>query len=260
MSARRRDIEMLLLAMIAALPLYVTQTISKPPLLIFHALMAAMLVRVASGRSPEIIPAPVMRWLAVAYVFFYVVDAAVISRNAIAASTHLILFIAAYQPIESMRKRNDTQRLLTASLVFVASVATSTHIAIIPFVILFGFMLFRQLIDLSHQESVAAAAQPALSAAEGAAGSAPPPSGRAAAFYVAGATAIGMAMFPLLPRVRNPLVPGMAGPLSNAATGLSDSIDFNQQREILPDTTVAARVWMSRDAMPFFTPLPLRCT
>jgi hypothetical protein len=252
MSARRREIELLLLAMIAALPLYVTQTISKPPLLIFHALMAAMLVRVAAGRSPEIIPATVMRGLAVAYIFFYVIDAAVISRNAIAASTHLILFIAAYQPIESMRRRNDGQRLLTASLVFVASVATSTHIAVIPFVILFGFMLFRQLIDLSHHESVAAAAS--------AAGAPPPPSGRAAAFYVTGATAIGIAMFPLLPRVRNPLVPGMAGPLSTAATGLSDAIDFNEQREILPDTTVVSRVWMSGDAIPFFTPLRLRGT
>src|SRR5213079_341386 len=66
--------------------------------------------------------------------------------------------------------------------------------------------------------------------------------------------------FPMLPRVRNPLVPGMAGPLSSAATGLSDSIDFNEQREILPDSTVVSRVWMSRDAIPFFTPLRLRGT
>src|SRR6185503_10859704 len=104
MSARRREVELLLLAMLAAMPLYATQTISLPPLLTFHVLMTAMVVRVARGRSPEIIPAPVMRGLAVAYVVFYVIDAALISRNAIAASTHLILFIALYQPIESLRK------------------------------------------------------------------------------------------------------------------------------------------------------------
>jgi len=124
MSDRRREIELLLLAMFAAVPLYATQTIAKPPLLIFHALMAVMLARVIAGRTPEIIPAPVMRVVAVAYIVFYIVDAAAVSRNAIAASTHLILFISVYQPIEAMRKRNDPQRLLTSSLICVASVAT----------------------------------------------------------------------------------------------------------------------------------------
>lgn len=250
MSAKRREVELLLLAMLAAVPLYATLTISLPPLLAFHALMAVMVVRVARGRSPEIIPAPVMRALAVGYIVFYVVDAAVISRNAIAASTHLILFIALYQPIESLRKDNQLQRLLTASLIFVASVATATHIAIIPFVIAFGFMLFRQLIAISYQESVAAVAP--------AAARPPTPAGRAAGFYVAATAAFGMALFPLLPRVRNPIVPGMLGRLSNAATGLSESIDFNEQREILPDATVVSRVWMGQDTIPFFTPLRLR--
>src|SRR5437763_855420 len=213
MSARRREIELLLLAMFAAIPLYATQTIAMPPLLVFHALMAAMVVRVAAGRSPEIIPSTIMRGLAMAYIVFYVVDAAAISRNAIAASTHLILFIAVYQPIESLRRRNDAQRLLTASLICVASVATATHISIVPFIIAFGFMLFRQLMAISHAESASLAmwdgfstrpdglrARPTLEA---------PPSGRAAAFYVSSATDIAVVIFPMLPRVRNTLVPGM---------------------------------------------------
>src|SRR5438105_6225652 len=133
MSARRREIELLLLAMFAAVPLYATQTIGMPPLLAFHALLAAMVARVAAGRTPEIIPAALMRVLAVAYIAFYVVDAAAVSRNAIAASTHLILFISVYQPIEAIRKRNDAQRLLTASLICGASVATGTHLSILPF-------------------------------------------------------------------------------------------------------------------------------
>jgi transglutaminase-like putative cysteine protease len=250
MSAKRREIELLLLPMLAAVPLYATQTISMPPLLVFHALLAAMVVRVAAGRSPEIIPAGVMRVFAVAYILFYVVDAAAISRNAIAASTHLVLFIAVYQPIESLRRRNDAQRLLTASMIFVASVATSTHISIVPVVVLFGFLLFRLLMDISHVDSAALTGARTMEI----------PSTRAASFYVAGATVIGLALFPLLPRVRNPLVPGVAGPISNASTGLSEMIDFNEQREIAPDPTVVSRVWMNREAIPFFTPLRLRGT
>ncbi|MEA2414447.1 MAG: protein-glutamine gamma-glutamyltransferase [Thermoanaerobaculia bacterium] len=249
-NARRYELELLFLTIFAALPLYATQAISAPPLLLFHAVMIAVAVRVASGRSPEIIPANVMRALAIAYVPFYIVDAAVISRSAIAASTHLILFIAAYQPIESAQTRNTAQRLLTASLIFTAGVATSTHIAILPFIVIFGFLLLRQLMHLSHEEMAAMTGTP----------TAEPPSGRAASFYVIGALVIGTCLFPFMPRVRNPLLPGMTGPLSNATTGLSDSINLNETRSISSDATVVSRVWMGQETIPFFTPLRLKGT
>jgi len=248
MSARARELELLGLTMLAALPLYVTQTISAGPLLAFHFAMAAITLRVITGRSPQLIPSAVLRGLGIAYVFFYVIDAAVISRSAIAASTHLVLFIAVYQAMESGKQRIEGQRLLAASLIFVASVATATHITILPFVVIFGFLLFRQLIHLSHHDSVELVTARAIE----------PPSNRAAAFYVFGTTAIGMALFPILPRVRNPLVPGMVGSLTSASTGLSDTINLNEQRNIVPDATVVSRVWMGHEAIPFFTPLRLK--
>jgi len=245
---RIHEIDLLLLTMFAAVPLYGTQVISFTPLIIFHIAMSLLVLRVATGHDPDLIPLPLMRGLAVLYVLFYIVDAAVISRSAIAASTHLVLFIAAYQPMEPASRRKEPQRLLTASLIFVASVATSTHIAIVPFVIAFAFLLFRQLIHLSHQESVQTAGVVSTE----------PPSSRAAAFYVCGTTAIGMLLFPMLPRVRNPIVPGLAGSLNNASTGLSDTINFNENRSIVNDATVVSRVWMGQEAIPFFTPLRLR--
>jgi transglutaminase-like putative cysteine protease len=247
---RRHELELLFLTMFAALPLYATQTISAPWLIVFHAVMLAIAFRVAIGKGPEVIPPAIMRGLAIAYVPFYIIDAAVISRSAIAASTHLILFIAAYQPIESARTRNTAQRLLTAALIFTASVATSTHIAILPFVVLFGFLLLRQLMHLSHEETARMTGLPVHQ----------PPTGRAAMFYVFGAVFIGIFLFPLLPRVRNPLLPGMAGPLSNATTGLSDSINLNEPRSISSDATVVSRVWMGQETIPFFTPLRLKGT
>src|ERR1700738_4977175 len=157
MTQRMREIELLALAIFAAIPLYGTQTSSAPPLFAFHLTMFAIVARVLTGRSPQLIPSPIMRFLGVAYVFFYAIDAAVISRSAISASTHLVLFIAVYQAMESTKQRIEGQRLLTASLIFVASVATSTHIAILPFVVVFGFLLFRQLMHLSHRDSLALA-------------------------------------------------------------------------------------------------------
>lgn len=70
MSPRAREVETLLLTMFAAVPLYATQTISATPLLIFHTVMAGIVLRVALGKSPELIPAQIMRTLALMYVAF----------------------------------------------------------------------------------------------------------------------------------------------------------------------------------------------
>ncbi|HKS23000.1 MAG TPA: transglutaminaseTgpA domain-containing protein [Thermoanaerobaculia bacterium] len=248
MSERAHEIEALALAMFAAVPLYLTQTIGPVPIVVYHAVMLAIVLRVAAGKSAEVVPAWIMRGLAIAYIGFYAVDAAAISRSAIAASTHLVLFISAYQPIESMRRRNDAQRLLITALIFTASIASATHVSILPFVIVFAFFFFRQLMHVAHRDTIAAAAATAPEL----------PSSRAAGFYLGATSAAALMLFPLLPRVRNPIVPGLAGSLTNASTGLSEVIDLNNQRTISSDTTVVSRVTMGRDAMPFFTPLRLR--
>jgi transglutaminase-like putative cysteine protease len=189
-----------------------------------------------------------MRTLAVAYVPFYLVDWRLISLSAVAASTHLVLFIAAYQPMESSQRDNQAQRLLTAGLIFTASVATATHLTIVFFVIAFALLMLRQLIYISHIETVRSLE---LSHAE-------PPAVRTAGFYLSGAVVIGALLFPLLPRVRNPFVQGMVG-LPGASTGLSETIDFSEARNASPgDDTVVARVWIDIQSRPFFTPVRLR--
>jgi len=248
MSEKAHDVEALLLAMLAAVPLYVTQTVSFVPVALFHAAMLVMTLRVAAGKDPAFVPPLVMRALAIAYVAFYAVDAALISRSAIAASTHLILFVAVYQPMDARGRRNDAQRLLTTALIFTASIASATHVTVVPFVIAFAFLLFRQLMHVAHRH---AAGDAGVTAPES-------PSSRSAAFYLGATSAVGMLLFPLLPRVGNPIVPGLSGSLTNASTGLSDTINLNDQRTISADTTVVSRVWMGTEAIPFFTPLRLR--
>jgi len=250
MTRRAREIETLFLSMFAALPLYFTYVISFASLIVFHLFMAGIVLRVALGKSPELLPARLMRWVAIAYVPFYVLDAAVLSRSAIAASTHLVLFIAAYQPIEAVHRTNQAQRLLTAALIFIASLATSTHITIVLFVLAFAYLMFRQLMDVSHLETVRSVGRQYAEA----------PTGRPAAFYLGGAILIGALLFPMLPRLRNPLVRGFLSPLPGSSTALSETINLNEQRNTPADTTVVARVWMDRDTQSFFTPVRLRGT
>jgi transglutaminase-like putative cysteine protease len=247
MTRKARELEMLLLAMFAAVPLYFTYAISINALLLFHAFTALMTARVAFGKSPELVPARIMRWVAIAYVPFYILDW-MMSRSAIAASTHLVLFIAAYQPIESVHRQNHAQRLLTTALIFIASIATSTHLTIVPFIAVFAFFVFRQLMHVSHEETARSLGheygEPAI--------------GRAAAFYLAGATVIGALLFPLLPRLRNPIVRGLTGPLAGSTTSLSETINFSERRAAAGDATVVARVWMDEETRAVFTPLRLR--
>ena len=245
---RARELELLLVAMFAAVPLYFTFAISRGSLFAFHLAMAAIVLRVAIGKSPELIPAGLMRWLAIAYVPFYIVDAMLISESAIAASTHLVLFIAVYQPIESVHRNNQAQRVLTTSLIFVASLATSTHVTIIPFVLVFAFFILRQLMHLSQLETSRVIGRTYDDA----------PTALTAAFYLGGAMFIGALLFPLLPRLRSPLVRGFTGPLAGSATGLTDTINLNERRVTPNDATILARVWMDPEARASLTPLRLR--
>jgi transglutaminase-like putative cysteine protease len=248
MTPKARELETLGLAAFAAVPLYLTHVTGLASLVAFHVVILGMMLRVAIGSGPQLIPAGIMRGLAIAYVPFYLIDAAAISRSAIAASTHLVLFIAAYQPIEALQKNNQAQRLLTAALIFIASLATSTHITITFYAVAFAWLMLRQLIGIAHLETEHAVGRAYAEA----------PTGRAAVFYLAGATFIGALLFPFLPRVRNPIVQGLSGALPGATTGLSDSINFSEPRVGSNDATVVARVWINQQTIPFFTPLRLR--
>jgi len=120
--------------------------------------------------------------------------------------------------------------------------------AVVLFVIAFAFVMFRELMYVSHVETARSIGREY----------ADKPSSRAAAFYLTGTTVLAAVLFPVVPRVRNPLVQGIAGTLTNATTGLSSTIDFNHERTSTPDPTVVARVWMGQEAIPFFTPVRLR--
>ena len=66
MSARAREIELILLTMFAAIPLYGTAVISVVPLGVFHAVMAVLVVRTFLGRRPDFIPLMIMRGIGIA--------------------------------------------------------------------------------------------------------------------------------------------------------------------------------------------------
>ena len=242
-----REAEPVLLAIAAALPLYISAALSPAAVAIYHLVMGAILVW--QLRQPGAsLPRTALRILGVAYFFFYFVDGIAISRNLIRATGHLLFFIAAYQSVDRDSEKNHPQRLLVIFFIAIASIATSTHISVILFVGGLTFLLLRQLIAISREESARLVGAREVES----------PTGRSAAAYLALLVVAAIAFFPLLPRVRNPFVRGGGFSLQGASTGFSDAIDLSGSRAITPDPRVVARVTLPPGAARDFLPLRLR--
>ncbi|MFA6957401.1 MAG: transglutaminaseTgpA domain-containing protein [Thermoanaerobaculia bacterium] len=241
------EAESILLAMAAALPLYFSAAISIQSVLIYHLVLAATFTW--KLRNPAAtLPRPLLRALALAYFLFYFVDGIAFSRSLIKATGHLLFFIAAYQSVDRDAQKNHPQRLLVIFLIAIASIATSTHITIVLFVAGFVFMLLRQMVALSREESARLLGTSAREV----------PVNRSVAAYLAVLFIAAAAFFPLLPRVRNPFVRGAGFSSQGASTGFSDAIDFSQGQVITPDPRVVARVTVPTSAEAEFLPLRLR--
>jgi transglutaminase-like putative cysteine protease len=233
--------------MLAPVPLYFTAAISPVPLVMFHAALGAVVVTILVTRRTALAPR-LVRFLAYGYLLFFPIDVLFLSESLIRSSSNLLFFIGVYLVLEEPWEKNYTKRLLITFLLFVAAIATSVHLSIVGFIVLFSFLAFGEVIAVSHAATVASLDVPAR----------PLPSWRASFFYVVISGLLAAAMFPFLPRIGSPMLLGPGTSLSTSATGLSDTINFNDARTITPDPQVVARIWMDREAVPFFTPLRLR--
>ncbi|MCA1733858.1 MAG: DUF3488 domain-containing protein, partial [Acidobacteria bacterium] len=243
---RSVDLALILLAAFAATPLYLSQAVSPLIVAAFHFGLAAAAAAAMRNRNLRRITA-VVRVGAIFYLPLYLVDAIALT-SLIRASVHLLFFIAFYQAVDEKARDARNQRLLVVFLLFVTSLATSTHQTILLFVIAFTVVIFARLIRASDEDSAQALGEvpqgrPAL---------------RAAFAFAVPTALIAALLFPALPRIKNPMVGGISTGLDSAATGISDTIDFRGDRRISNDPLAVARVWMPQDAIPFFTPLRLR--
>ncbi|MEO8215877.1 MAG: DUF3488 and transglutaminase-like domain-containing protein, partial [Acidobacteriota bacterium] len=243
-----RELESIALAAVAAVPLYLTSAVSVPSVALFHLILTMIAVRIMAGGDVPHYPPRLVKLLGYTYLIILPLDFLIISRDVIRSSTHLLFFIIVYLVLDAAWEQNYSRRLLVTGLLFVTSIATSTHLSVVVFMLLFSFLMFRQLIQVSHFNTAASVAP----------GAPYPPSSRPAAFYLLASSALAIMMFPFLPRVGSPVVPGLTSTFNAASTGISNSINFSERRSISPDPAVVARVWMNRESVPFFIPLRLR--
>jgi protein-glutamine gamma-glutamyltransferase len=248
MNSAARELNSIVLTAVAPLPFYFTGAINPAAVMIFHAVLLMIAAATIVTRAPVTHPR-VVRFTAYAYLFFFPLNIVMARGDLIRPSTNLLFFIAIYLLVEQRWSENYGKRLLIAFLLFVASIATSTHLGVVPFVVVFSFLAFRELIAISHAATAAALQTEERHSV---------PSVRASAFYVAVCAAGAIVIFPFLPRLEKSVLRGLTAGMQSSSTGLSDSIDFSSTQRIIPDADVVARVWMGRESVPFFTPLRLR--
>ena len=242
------ELESVVFAMVAAVPLYVTGAVFPVAVAAFHLMMALIALRVWLGRSPLEVPVQVLGIVGVLYLMFFPVDVLIISRSLIRSSAHLLFFIACYQVLESTWRDNGGQRILVTFLIFVTSVATSTHLTVVGFILLFTFLVFRQLMHLSYQKTMNQTGQEYAEAS----------TSLGAVSYVFPTIVVASLLFPMLPRLHSPFVDGLSSPLDRRATGISDTIDLRQERTVANDEAVVARVWMDGESLRYFAPIRLK--
>jgi protein-glutamine gamma-glutamyltransferase len=237
-----------MLTAFAAAPLYLTQAVAPPIVASFHLTLALVAFAVLGGRGAGSLAA-IGRVVAVGYLPFFAIDALWISSSLIKASVHLLFFVAIYQVLDPEARAATRQRLLVTFLIFTTSIATATHLSIFLFILMFSVLAFAELMRLSSEESAVSVGRP----------EAAPGVLRSAMLFAIPTLLVATMLFPMLPRREDPIVRGVVRGLQ-ATTGISDSINFNEDRRISSDPSAIARVWLPQEAVPFFTPLRLRAT
>lgn len=248
MNLRRRELGWLLLGIVAAIPLYFTQAISPLTVVLYHAGLIAAAAYLLGPKRFLTLPNAFLTLSALGYLLFFFFDAFVISRSLIRACSHMLFFIGVFQTVDDSSRLKIGQRLLVIFFIFVASISTATHLSIAFFIVLFTIMMLRQLMQVSYW----------LSAPPDRLDERSPVAWKSALLFSAMAALLAIPLFPLIPRAKTPFVRGIGAEVPSASTGLSDSIDFSQNRSISDNPQTIARVWMSQETIPFFTPLRLR--
>lgn len=242
-----REIEFLALVAFSVLPIYGGESpIQIPRVVIFHALLGVLIALIAARKRTVALPTLPLNVIAGAYLLFFLFD---LRATLIAASTHMLMFVALWQAVHEETRRKSTQRMLVLCLLYVAAMATSTSMFVVPFSAAFFVLLFRQFIFLEREQTLESIGS------ERDAGGRP----RIASGYILPVAVIAIVIFPMMPRLNSSVLQGVTADLSQSqTTGISESIDFSEMRSISPDDTAVSRIWMPRAAVAFFTPLRLR--
>jgi transglutaminase-like putative cysteine protease len=216
---RERVLAVGALAFLAPVPLFFANALELLVLLVYVLALGLLLVRARRGRVPSL-PNWALNLAGLAYLPVVYLDLRFGSQTLLKTMLHLLLFTTVFK-IAAIRKERDLSVALALSgMLFVASVSTSFHVAILPYVVLMACVAWAVLVKWALWRDLAAAPEEweRDRAARALPGLGPLVSS------VASALVLAVPLFLFLPRLKAPVVRGAeAG--REITTGFSDAVD-----------------------------------
>lgn len=239
-SAREKRLLLGLIALIAPIPLPFNGVLTWPFWTAYSIAVVAFLVR--ARLDPDgWLPTWAMNLLAIAYLPYFALDLRMLSQGRlVSAVTHLLLFTVLVKLFALRRERDKWQAAIAVFFLFLTSMATSVHPAIVIYLVAFlaaGLLLFTRFAQLHLISTFGADAEERrlLMAA---------PVGPFLVFAAIATLVFSVPLFAFMPRVKNPLVTGRGQGFANlgSATGFSEDVTLDTIGTIRASREVAMRV------------------
>lgn len=235
--AREKRLLLGILALLAPLPLPFNQVLEWPVFFVFTALLIYFLHRVERGIE-TCLPNWLLNVLGLIYfpILFVDLQAAFYRGRIVMALLHLILFLVVVK-LYSLRREKDKWHLTVAIFfVFIGAMATSSHVAVVLYLIAFLITGLLLLARFAHLHVLAATRDQDVETAI--------PVRRPLLLGSLLILVLAIPLFAAMPRFRQPFVFGESSGGSGLirSTGFSDSVDLNLTSTIRGNRDVALRV------------------
>ncbi len=216
---RERVLAVGVLALLAPVPLFFANALELLVLLVYVLVLGLFLARVWRDAVPRL-PNTVLNLAGLAYLPVIVLDVRYGSQSLLKTMLHLLLFTTVFKLAAIRKERDLSLALVLTAMLFVASVSTSFHVAVLAYVVLMAAVAWTVLVKWALWRDLAAAPEEweRDRAARSLPGAGPLVSS------VASAMVLAVPLFLFLPRLKAPVVRG-AESGREITTGISDSVD-----------------------------------
>ena len=224
------------LALLAPVPLFFSNALELAVLLVYLGTLALLLLRVRRHRVPRL-GNRVLNLAGFLYLPVIVLDARFGSQSLLKTMLHLLLFTTLFKLAAIRKERDLSLALVLSGMLFVASVSTSFHYAILLYVLVVAFVAWGVLVKWALWRDLAAA--PEEWSRDRAARALP---GRGPLVTsVLSTVLLAVPLFLFLPRLKAPYVKG-AETGREITTGFSENVDPDLFGVLKQDDRVFLRI------------------
>ncbi len=233
---RERLLALGTLALLAPVPLFFSNALELAVLLVYLGTLALLLLRVHRHRVPRL-GNRVLNLAGLLYVPVIFLDARFGSQTLLKTMLHLLLFTTLFKLAAIRKERDLSLALVLSGMLFVASVSTSFHYAILLYVLVMAFVAWGVLVKWALWRDLAAAPE---EWSRDRAARALPGRGPLVA-SVLSTVLISVPLFLFLPRLKAPYVRGRETG-REITTGFSENVDPDLFGELKQNDRVFLRI------------------